>query len=258
MHGVGPLSRSSRTPTTRSVNVRVCRLQVEYVSPCHSWLVLRTSEAPARRAAWLDGPDGGRGARHQPVDVPRWRAGRRRAVPGGDRLAGVVRSRRPTVGGPPLRQVSDGRRISDLLGRPVHHKVELVGGDAQHAPRVAVEVASLTAAFTGLEPERAVDPQRADACDVRLPSGLIVVSQQVCRSGPRVPGACERPDRGVRRQPTSPSAEVGRDRPGSGIHNLVTVGTLQRHGQGFSQRRAGARPGRDHRWFASHTNDGYG
>ena len=98
----------------------------------------------------------------------------------------------------------------------------------------------------------------SNACDVRLPSGLIVVSQQVCRSGPLVPGACERPDRGVRRQPASPSAEVGRDRPGSGIHNLVTVGTLQRHGQGFSQRRAGARPGRDHRWFASHTNDGYG
>ena len=85
----------------------------------------------------------------------------------GERIAGVVHPRRPSPGGPPLGHGRDGCPVGDEAGLALEHEVEVVGGDAQGAAGIAGEVAALPAAAAGLEPEGAVDPERADAGDVR-------------------------------------------------------------------------------------------
>jgi len=55
------------------------------------------------------------------------------------------------------------------LGHTFHDEVELMSGEAQGAARIAGEVSPLAGLLSRLEPERSVEPDRADTRHVRAP-----------------------------------------------------------------------------------------
>src|SRR5437763_2560889 len=148
-------------------------------------------EGPAGRPARLDGGEGGRPPGGDAVDEPGRRTGRRGAELGRQRGAGLVDPGRPAGGGPAGGHVGDRRRIGDPLRLALDDQVELVGGQAERAAGIAGHVLPLAGGAAGLEPERTVDPQRADAGDVGAavrvdrgqPAGVAVRSARARRLG---------------------------------------------------------------------------
>ena len=104
---------------------------------------------------------------HQPIDRPWRRTGGWRAEFGSQVDAGLVDPGRPAVIAPPFSHGCDNCRVLDLLGDAFHDEVESVSREAQRASRIASEISPLPSLLSGLEPEGAIDPKRADSGDVR-------------------------------------------------------------------------------------------
>src|SRR6476659_7512703 len=104
---------------------------------------VRASEAPAGGPARLDGQQTGRPAGSDAVHVPRRWPGGRGAEVGGERDAAVVDARGPATGRPPVGHLDDELRVGDHLGVALDDEVELLGGDAERAARVAGDVPAL-------------------------------------------------------------------------------------------------------------------
>ena len=83
--------------------------------------------------------------------------------------------------------------VGDQGGLAFHDEIELAGRDAQRAARVTGQVLALAGVLPVSNQQEPSAHSAPMPVTCGLPSGLIVASQQVCRSGPPVPGAWLRP-----------------------------------------------------------------
>ena len=124
------------------------------------------------------------------IDHPWRRTGGRGTVVGGESATGLIDSGRPTLIAPLLRHTCDVRRVPDLLGYAFHNEIELVSRNTQGAPRHRRRDSSPSWSAYRSQTRRHHRPRDAPTpVTWGLPSRLIVANQQVCRSGPPVPGA---------------------------------------------------------------------
>src|SRR5580704_31339 len=129
----------------------------------------RDLELPTGGAARLNGEDGGRRPGPEAVDEPRRRTSRGCAELGCQRQTGFVDAGGPALLGPASGHGGNRGAVRHLAGLAVHRQVELAGGSAQRTARIAGQVLPLARPGAGLEPECTLDPERADAGDVRAP-----------------------------------------------------------------------------------------
>ena len=114
-----------------------------------------------------------------PVDEPRWRAGRWRAVFSRECDPGVVDASGPPFGRPPGRQLGNELGVGHPVRVALDHEIEDVGGDAQRAAGIASEVPPLRVC-SPVSNQNAPSSQMAPMpVTCGLPSGLIVANQQV-------------------------------------------------------------------------------
>jgi hypothetical protein len=107
--------------------------------------------------------------RRDAVDRPRRRSSRWGAVLSGEGDAGRIHLCWPSLGAPLLCHGCNHGQVGHLLGNALYDEVELMGGEAQCAARVACEVSSLARPLSGLEPKGSIEPKRTDACHMWAP-----------------------------------------------------------------------------------------
>ena len=170
----------------------------------------------------------GRRAWRDAIHVPRRWPQRRCVERGSDAGTALVRLRRPTAVRPPLRSAGHRARVGHPLGLTLEDDVRVPDRHGEGAPGIARDVAPLPRARSGLEPERAVQPESPDCGHVR--AAVLVDGGQPRRAGVRRVRSRSRlrvelldDGRPVHRRQSVPRTQV------DGLHGVQTAGSRTTH-----------------------------